>query len=230
MENDHDVAQYRLVRVDWIDSNGSRDGWVPLETVRDVSPMDVHSVGWVVHEDEVSIVLVPHFAVGVSVAGDFRIPRVAITSIIDLVPVPLSSVRRYARATAAEKEAAEKTKGSKMTNIDASAIRVLRGHRIELCAELDQLDADLAELGVNPRLGSLLVSILKCAARPLSTWLLYNHTKELGLHHHTMRDFVLHLDRLHAAGTIVTAGDRGWTTRRPAPPRTLPSTPALSVD
>ena len=84
METDHDVAQYRLVRVDWIDSNGSRDSWVPLEAVRDVSPMDVHSVGWLVHEDDVSIVLVPHFASD-SVAGDFRIPKVAITSMRDLV-------------------------------------------------------------------------------------------------------------------------------------------------
>ena len=105
-----------------------------------------------------------------------------------------------------------------MTDIESYAIRTLRGHRIELCAELDQVDADLVALGVNPRLGSLLAAILKAAARPLGTWPLYEHTKDLGLHHHSYKDFVLHLDRLHAAGTIVTVGDKKWATKRPTPP------------
>ena len=117
-----------------------------------------------------------------------------------------------------------------MTNIDAYAIRVLRGHRIELCAELDQLDADLAELGANPRLGSLLASILKAAARPLSTGRLYEHTKELGLHQHTWKDFVLHLDRLHAAGTIVPVGDKKWATRRPTKPSEPLHPPVALID
>ena len=101
--------------------------------------------------------------------------------------------------------------------VDTNAIRSLRQRRLDLCAELDQVDADLVALGVNPRLKSLLASILKAAARPLSTGRLYEHTKELGLHQRTWKDFVLHLDRLHAAGTIVPVGEKKWATRRPTP-------------
>ena len=116
------------------------------------------------------------------------------------------------------------------TTIDANTIRILRERRIDLCADLDEVDGGLVALGVNPRLESLLAAILKAAARPLSTGRLYEHTKELGLHNHTWKNFVLHLDRLHAAGTIVPVGEKKWAVKRPTPARTLPSTPALEVD
>ena len=109
-----------------------------------------------------------------------------------------------------------------MTDIDitSSTIRRLRQRRLELCAELDDVDAELVDLGVNPRLGSLLAAILKAAAMPLSTQRLYDHTEALGLHHLTEKDFVLHLDRLHAAGTIVPIGDKRWATTPPPTPVT----------
>ena len=116
------------------------------------------------------------------------------------------------------------------TSIDSNAIRILREHRIELCAELDQLDADLVALGVNPRLGSLLVAILKAAARPLSTGRLYEHTKELGLHSHSHKNFVFHLDRLHAAGTIVPVGEKKWATRRSTKPSEPLYPPGALID
>ena len=106
-----------------------------------------------------------------------------------------------------------------MTDIDIAAdtIRRLRERRIHLVDELEDVDVQLKRLGVNPHLESLLASILKAAARPLSTGRLYEHTKELGLHKRTWKDFVLHLDRLHAAGTIVPVGEKKWATRRPTP-------------
>ena len=108
-----------------------------------------------------------------------------------------------------------------MTDIDANAIQSLRQRRIELCAELDQVDADIVALGVNPRLGSLIVAILKVASHPLSNWRLYEHTKGLALHSHSCKDFVLHLDRLHAAGQIVPVDTGRWTVPRRRQPKEL---------
>ena len=114
--------------------------------------------------------------------------------------------------------------------IDAYSISRLRERRLALSAELDHVDADLVALGVNPHLESLLAAILKAAARPLSSGRLYEHTKELGLHQRTWKDFVLHLDRLHAAGTIVPVDEKKWATRAPTAPLEPQAPPALSVD
>ena len=119
-----------------------------------------------------------------------------------------------------------------MTDIDitTSTIRRLRERDITLRAELADVNDELVALGVNPHLEPLIVAILIAASRTLSTWRLYEHTKELGLHQHSMKDFVLHLDRLHAAGTIVPVGEKKWVARRPAPPLEPLAPPGALID
>ena len=95
--------------------------------------------------------------------------------------------------------------------IDANTIRILRERRLQLRAELDDVDDELVALGVNPHLEPLIVAILKAAAGPLGGWLLWDRTCQLMLHTHGWPDYVRHLDHLHADGKIVPVGAGRWT-------------------
>ena len=79
---------YRLVRVEWIDSVSTKGGpWLHLEDVVAKTDMLCVSVGWIVFQDDVSIVLVAHFTSHKQVCGDFRIPSRAILEIRDIATV-----------------------------------------------------------------------------------------------------------------------------------------------
>ena len=119
-----------------------------------------------------------------------------------------------------------------MNEINADTIHRLRERRIVLLEEIDTIDDELKGLGVNPNLSSLVVSILKVAERPLTSRQLYDHTLALGIHAYSLIEFNRHLDRLHAAGSIMLAtGGNGstWIVRRQSHPYAVDS-PQLSVD
>ena len=81
-----DISQFRLVRVDWIDSQG-KDGWNSLSSIKERCSLQCFSAGWLVSEDADSVVIVPHFGHECGM-GDLRIPKVSITSMIDIAKPP----------------------------------------------------------------------------------------------------------------------------------------------
>ena len=101
-------------------------------------------------------------------------------------------------------------------DIDTEAIVLLRQRDLALRAELKDVDAQLVALGINPHLEPLIVAILNAAACPLSEQRLWNCTRHLKLHSRSWRDYISHLDRLHADGKIVPVATGGWTVPRPS--------------
>ena len=71
-------------KIDWVDSYGSAPSWERLGEI-DSSVLVCQSVGWVVHEDDESVVIAPHRALETEhtdsqVSGHMTIPKVAIRS------------------------------------------------------------------------------------------------------------------------------------------------------
>lgn len=83
--------EYRLVLVEWVDSYICATDWANLDDVR-FSLTVCHSAGYLVAETKDAVVVVPHVARGEVLipegqgCGDMTIPKVAIKSIVDLVP------------------------------------------------------------------------------------------------------------------------------------------------
>lgn len=83
--------EYRLVLVEWVDSHGCSVNWANMDDVR-VALTVCHSAGYLVAETDEAVVIVPHVARGEVVipegqgCGDMTIPKVAVKSIVDLVP------------------------------------------------------------------------------------------------------------------------------------------------
>lgn len=50
----------KLRYVRWIDSNGG-SGWTPLTTLAWFSPVEIHSIGWLLKEDGESLTLVQSY-------------------------------------------------------------------------------------------------------------------------------------------------------------------------
>ena len=79
----------RLVLVDWIDSRGVGTDWEfftdPLTTKP--KPCYIKSVGWLAHEDDECVVVIPHVADDKQGCGDMTIPKIAIKRMSDL-PLP----------------------------------------------------------------------------------------------------------------------------------------------
>jgi hypothetical protein len=48
-----------LVRIDWLDHRSVGDDWEAVGTVAAMRPLLVHSVGWLLFEDENCVTLVP---------------------------------------------------------------------------------------------------------------------------------------------------------------------------
>ena len=70
------ISQWPLVRLRWIDSC-SPQGWHDQDSFDDYTPDNIESVGWVIREDDVAIIISAH--VGSSqVDGTICIPKVAI--------------------------------------------------------------------------------------------------------------------------------------------------------
>ncbi|MBM3597360.1 MAG: hypothetical protein FJX35_04050 [Alphaproteobacteria bacterium] len=79
-------SDMRLVLVEWLDAaGGSRSGWKPIADMGRDLPARCRSVGWVVHEDERLIVLVPHLARDGDGDGEIVIPRDWMQRTIELV-------------------------------------------------------------------------------------------------------------------------------------------------
>ena len=79
----------RLVLVDWLDSYGCSSDWRLVESCNP-KVLHCHSVGWILHEDEQCLVIVPHLSdpehpsAPQQACGDMTIPRKAIVSMTDL--------------------------------------------------------------------------------------------------------------------------------------------------
>ena len=78
-----------LVLVKWLDSYGCSSEWQPIKDIN-APAMVCSSVGWLVHEGEDSIVVVPHMSPPDHAhaewqgCGDMTIPRVAVVEITEL--------------------------------------------------------------------------------------------------------------------------------------------------
>ena len=70
--------------VTWVDS-ASVDGWGPLKKRRKEKPVEIWSVGWIVHEDDDRLVMVSHRADETKEAGGtWAIPRACVKSVVRL--------------------------------------------------------------------------------------------------------------------------------------------------
>lgn len=104
--------KWPLLLVEWVDSYGCSPRW---ERIDEIEPEVIHaqSVGWLVHEDENVLVLVPHVTRPAfegshhQGCGDMAIPLVAITKREVLRPAPAlpECVQRDERAMQPERKA-----------------------------------------------------------------------------------------------------------------------------
>ncbi len=84
----------RLVVVTWVDSMGCASTWSDIEEEMTTPALPTcRSVGWVAHDSETCIVVVPHVATHEDHeldhgCGDMTIPRAAVVSVEDLVKAP----------------------------------------------------------------------------------------------------------------------------------------------
>ncbi len=74
----------KLLLVEWVDSHSGK-GWQPLDTLAaETGPVYCRSVGWLVSDDNGTLVLVPHISgerngnIRLFGAGDLAIPHKAI--------------------------------------------------------------------------------------------------------------------------------------------------------
>jgi hypothetical protein len=75
----------KLVLIEWIDSHSNGKGWVNINAF-DPENSVVYSVGWLVHDDEKSKVIMPHISIDTDECyGVMTIPTVAVRSITQLV-------------------------------------------------------------------------------------------------------------------------------------------------
>lgn len=79
------MGRPRLVLIEWIDAYGCSSSWQDLSEL-EPKVLLVRSVGWLLHDNDDSKTIVPHFAEepnhGV---GDMHIPTISIKRIVDLV-------------------------------------------------------------------------------------------------------------------------------------------------
>lgn len=93
----------RLVYVEWVDSYGCSSAW---EQLSGCSPkvMTCKSVGWLLHKDAATTVIVPHVSEGLENApqqgcGDMTIPTRAVVRLAEL-SVPAAPKKRGRRTVA----------------------------------------------------------------------------------------------------------------------------------
>jgi len=80
----------RLVLVKWLDAYGVSPDWISVEDAKP-SPLVNQSVGWLFHENDDCVVVIPHVAMSdhpraeMQICGDMMIPRKAVVEIIELI-------------------------------------------------------------------------------------------------------------------------------------------------
>jgi hypothetical protein len=75
----------KLVLIEWIDSHSNGSGWVNINSF-DPKNSVVYAVGWLIHDDEESKVIVPHISIDTDECyGTMTIPTVAVRNITPLV-------------------------------------------------------------------------------------------------------------------------------------------------
>lgn len=85
-----EVTGPELVLVEWVDSFGCSPNWQRIEGIEDLKPMRCQSVGWLVHQDDNYIVVVPHLSasdqphIDQQGCGDMAIPQRSILAIQSL--------------------------------------------------------------------------------------------------------------------------------------------------
>jgi hypothetical protein len=86
------ITSPRIAKVEWVDSNSVAGGsaWSNIKSTVEIGTDGLRelciSVGFIIHEDDVGIVIVPHLAKfpiddDTQGSGDMAIPKVAIVSI-----------------------------------------------------------------------------------------------------------------------------------------------------
>lgn len=77
--------------IEWVDSYGCSPRWENIEDVKP-TPLVCRSIGWIVHRDKKSVVIVPHLTCPErdgfkqQGCGDMTIPAACIVRITPLVP------------------------------------------------------------------------------------------------------------------------------------------------
>lgn len=73
-----DTRKLPLVMIEWLDSASLSGGiWRDTDDVAELKPHVIRSVGWVLREDAVSVLLIGHIATH-QVSGDLSIPKCSI--------------------------------------------------------------------------------------------------------------------------------------------------------
>ncbi|MBM4071738.1 MAG: hypothetical protein FJ271_22850 [Planctomycetes bacterium] len=79
----------RLVLIEWKDAaGGERSGWKPIAEMARDKPHSCKSVGWIAHEDDKCLVLVPHTTRDDDGDGEIRIPKDWCQKVTDLIEKP----------------------------------------------------------------------------------------------------------------------------------------------
>lgn len=80
----------KLVYVKWVDSSGS-NGWQMADLVKDqkLELLNIHSVGWLLKEDNDAILIAPHISDGSEIhpqqlCGELAIPKLVITKMKEI--------------------------------------------------------------------------------------------------------------------------------------------------
>lgn len=87
---------YNIELIEWVDSFGCSPSWREVPEAIIVKPLVCQSVGYVMHEDDNVIVVVPHYAPETSssdesACGDMTIPKVSIKRRAILSQAPAST-------------------------------------------------------------------------------------------------------------------------------------------
>jgi hypothetical protein len=85
----------RLVLIEWLDATGgTRAGWKPVADMKRDLPHKCRSVGWIIHEDDDRVVIVPHMTGDGDGDGELTIPRDWQQSVLELTEKPQRRKRK----------------------------------------------------------------------------------------------------------------------------------------
>lgn len=77
------MSDHRLVKVVWRDIQGLEDTWETLEEIRELSPVSIETVGWIIVESEEYITMTSSLSTDKTFGGSVTaIPKGCIDSVV----------------------------------------------------------------------------------------------------------------------------------------------------
>tara|TARA_R100000458_G_C8203119_1_gene193038 strand:+ start:600 stop:878 length:279 start_codon:yes stop_codon:yes gene_type:complete len=83
--------QYKCVVIQWVDINSFDGAWLDIKESKKLEPVNMETIGWIIHETKDYVVIVSTFDSSGDLAGSTNaIPKGIITKIIPVKDVKLS--------------------------------------------------------------------------------------------------------------------------------------------